>query len=182
MADGQRNPSMYGMVPKRLFDAMYSAPTFANNDNPFVTQADLDAAIGDNNALNEILANGNSTGTFDILISAGQKLAGVDELKLAAASSIIMEADEISVLSGTPTGTVAANSFNMYSADIVAGNAAPHFKTEAGNIIKLYSETTAIVAAAFVVGAGTAVNDASTFGGYTLGKVVAALKAQGLLA
>jgi hypothetical protein len=29
--------------------------------------------------------------------------------------------------------------FAIYSADIVAGNAAPHFRTEAGNIIKLYT-------------------------------------------
>ena len=31
------------------------------------------------------------------------------------------------------------NSFQLYSADIVAGNAAPHFYTEAGNLIKLYT-------------------------------------------
>lgn len=37
-----------------------------------------------------------------------------------------------------PTGT-AADHFAMYSADIVAGNAAPHFRTEAGNIIKLFT-------------------------------------------
>jgi hypothetical protein len=28
--------------------------------------------------------------------------------------------------------------FRMYSADIVAGNAAPHFRTENGSIVKLY--------------------------------------------
>jgi hypothetical protein len=42
--------------------------------------------------------------------------------------------------------------------------------------------TTAVAAAAFVANAGTAVNDASTFGGYTLGKLVTALKSLGLLA
>jgi hypothetical protein len=42
--------------------------------------------------------------------------------------------------------------------------------------------TTSITGAAFVAGAGTAVNDASTFDGYTLGEVVAALRALGLLA
>lgn len=36
--------------------------------------------------------------------------------------------------------TNVADSFQQYSADIVAGNAAPHFRTEAGNIIKLYTE------------------------------------------
>lgn len=36
-----------------------------------------------------------------------------------------------------PTGT-AADHFAMYSADIAAGNAAPHFRTENGSIVKLY--------------------------------------------
>jgi hypothetical protein len=33
------------------------------------------------------------------------------------------------------------DSFQQYSADIVAGNAAPHFRTENGNIIKLYQQS-----------------------------------------
>jgi hypothetical protein len=36
-----------------------------------------------------------------------------------------------------------ADHFSMYSADIVAGNAAPHFRTENGNIIKLYQQSSA---------------------------------------
>lgn len=42
--------------------------------------------------------------------------------------------------------------------------------------------TAGIAAAAFAAGAGTPVLENSTFGGYTLGQVVAALKALGLLA
>jgi hypothetical protein len=38
-----------------------------------------------------------------------------------------------------PTSAVTDN-FHFYSNDIVAGNAAPHFRTEAGNTIKLYTE------------------------------------------
>ena len=83
-------------------------------------------------------------------------------------------------IAGTPS--VVANTFKMYSNDIVAGNACPHFKTEAGNIIKLYKETTAVAAAAFVANTSLIANDSATFGGYTMGQVVAALKAQGLLA
>lgn len=41
--------------------------------------------------------------------------------------------------------------------------------------------TTAIAGAAFVAGAGTAVNSNSTFGGYTLAQIAAALKAIGAL-
>jgi hypothetical protein len=35
------------------------------------------------------------------------------------------------------------DSFQQYSADIVAGNAAPHFRTEVGDIIKLYKQSSA---------------------------------------
>ena len=72
--------------------------------------------------------------------------------------------------------------FNLYSADIVAGNAAPHFRTEAGQIIRLYQETTAVGSSTFVAGSGTAVNDTSTFDGYTIAQVVKALRNHGLLA
>jgi hypothetical protein len=33
-----------------------------------------------------------------------------------------------------------ADQFHLYSADIVAGNAAPHFRTENGSVIKLYKQ------------------------------------------
>lgn len=33
------------------------------------------------------------------------------------------------------------DSFQQYSRDIVAGNAAPHFRTENGDIIRLYKQT-----------------------------------------
>ena len=39
--------------------------------------------------------------------------------------------------------TNVVDSFQQYSADIVAGNAAPHFRTENGNIIKLYQQSSA---------------------------------------
>jgi len=50
------------------------------------------------------------------------------------------------------------------------------------NATPIEQPTTAVAAAAFVANAGTAVNDASTFDGYTLGKVVKALRNAGLLA
>lgn len=83
-------------------------------------------------------------------------------------------------IAGTPS--VVANTFKMYSNDIVAGNACPHFKTENGGIIKLYQETTAVAAATFVSNAGTTVHETSTFDGYTLEQVVKALRNTGLLA
>lgn len=79
-----------------------------------------------------------------------------------------------------PTGS-ATDQFHMYSADITAGNAAPHFRTENNAVIKLYQETTGVAAASFTANSGTAVNDASTFDGYTLKQVVKALRNLGIL-
>jgi hypothetical protein len=84
---------------------------------------------------------------------------------------------------GTAPTATGPNSIKMYAAQITAyGTAAPHFRTADGNIIKLYKETTAVAAATFVVGVGTAVTDASTFDGYTLKQVVKALRNMGILA
>jgi hypothetical protein len=80
-----------------------------------------------------------------------------------------------------PTGSI-TDSFQLYSADIVAGNAAPHFRTENGAIIKLYQETTGVAAATLVSGGGTALTDTDTFDGYTLKQIVKALRNNGLLA
>ena len=83
---------------------------------------------------------------------------------------------------GTSPSTNLTDAFQQYSADIVAGNAAPHFRTENGSTIKLYQETTGITGASYSSVGGSSVSSNDTFGGYTIGQVVAALKAQGLLA
>lgn len=70
----------------------------------------------------------------------------------------------------------------QYSNDITAGNAAPHFRTENGAIVKVYQETTAVAASTLVSNAGTAITDTDTFDGYTLKQIVKALRNQGLLA
>jgi hypothetical protein len=48
--------------------------------------------------------------------------------------------NQLRILNGTAPTTLAADTFALYSADITAGNAAPHFRTENGNVIKLYQE------------------------------------------
>jgi hypothetical protein len=70
----------------------------------------------------------------------------------------------------------------QYSNDIIAGNAAPHFRTENGSIVKLYQETTGVAAATLVGGGGTTITDTDTFGGYTLQQIAQALKNLGILA
>jgi hypothetical protein len=79
--------------------------------------------------------------------------------------------------SATPT-----DGFVQYSADITAGNAAPHFRTENGAIVKVYQETTGVGASTLVTGVGTPLTDTDTFDGYTLKQIVKALRNQGLLA
>ena len=77
--------------------------------------------------------------------------------------------------------TNVADSFQQYSADITAGNAAPHFRTENGSVVKLYQETTAIAVSTLISNLGTPLTDTDTFDGYTLKQIVKALRNQGLL-
>jgi hypothetical protein len=82
---------------------------------------------------------------------------------------------------GIVTNPTYADAIQIYSKDIVAGNSAPHFRTENGAIIKLYQETTAVTPATVVSGAGGNVKHDDTFDGYTVEQVVKALRNQGLL-
>jgi hypothetical protein len=88
----------------------------------------------------------------------------------------------ISVGSGTAPSANVSDAFQMYSADVTAGNAAAHFRTENGAVIKLYQETTAVGNSTISIGGGSAVLDDTEFGGYTLRQVVKALQNQGILA
>lgn len=90
--------------------------------------------------------------------------------------------NSIGVLSGTAPTSSVTDRFLLYSADITAGNAAPHFRTENGAVVKVYQETTGVGAATFVQGSVNAVYEDSTFDGYTLKQIVKALRNQGLLA
>ena len=92
------------------------------------------------------------------------------------------ETNSFGIKTGTAPSASATDAFKMYSADITAGNAAPHFRTENGNIIKLYRETTAVAAATFVSNTSLIANDTATFDGYTIGQVVKALRNLGILA
>jgi hypothetical protein len=85
------------------------------------------------------------------------------------------------MLNGTAPSTSPTDIFQMYSNDITAGNAAPHFRTENGAVIKLYQETTAVGNAIVGAGGGSAMLDDDTFDGYTLRQIVRALRNQGIL-
>jgi hypothetical protein len=87
----------------------------------------------------------------------------------------------ISVGSGTAPSANVSDAFQMYSADIASGNAAPHFRTENGAVIKLYQQDNGVAAANFVAGIGTNVTTLDAFDGYTIGQVVKALRNAGIL-
>tara|TARA_R110000868_G_scaffold245995_3_gene502655 strand:+ start:503 stop:1603 length:1101 start_codon:yes stop_codon:yes gene_type:complete len=88
----------------------------------------------------------------------------------------------ITTHNGTAPITNIVNAFQQYSADVVAGNAAPHFRTENGAIVKVYQETTGVGASTLISGVGTPLTDTDTFDGFTLKQIVKALRNQGLLA
>ena len=107
---------------------------------------------------------------------------GTAQVAIQADTVATMTSPQWNFLTVAGVGAAPADGFAMYSADIIAGNAAPHFKTEAGDVVKLYKETAAIAAAAFVANTSGIADDTATFGGYTIGQIVAALKAFGQLA
>ena len=84
---------------------------------------------------------------------------------VTAASYTINDAGNITI--GTTTGTKIGTATSQ--------------KISFWNATPIVQPTTAVAAAAFVANTGTAVNDASTFDGYTMAQVVKALRNAGLL-
>ena len=95
---------------------------------------------------------------------------------------LYLDNNGLTQLTATTPTTNETDGYRQYSADVVAGNAAPHFRTENGAVIKIYQETTGVGNAIFSAGGGTGVLDDSTFDGYTLRQIVKALRNQGILA
>lgn len=79
------------------------------------------------------------------------------------------------------TGTI-TNRYGVYQADPAASNFFAGNKLGVFGATPVTQPTTGSGAASFTANAGTAVNDASTFDGYTLKQVVKALRDLGLLA
>jgi hypothetical protein len=124
-----------------------------------------------------------STNSNGLHIAVGTEAAGDLILATNNTGRIRLSSDGY-FSQGNGTNPIASitDSYIQYSADVVAGNAAPHFRTENGAIIKLYQETTAVGNSTISVGGGNAVLDDTEFGGYTLRQVVKALQNQGILA
>jgi hypothetical protein len=95
--------------------------------------------VGPNNAIQHC--------RFDFALNSLNTAPSV-KVSVTAKSNILIgtptenltDSHTIYIVSGTvPTGSI-TDGYKQYSADIVAGNAAPHFRTENGNIIKLYQQ------------------------------------------
>lgn len=106
------------------------------------------------------------------------------------ASNFITVTDGAGMVAVVQAATGNAGIFGTSSADavqIVTNGTARINLTSAGGIgffgaAATSQPTTGVAASVFVANAGTAVNDASTFDGYTLKQVVKALRLEGLLA
>jgi hypothetical protein len=124
-----------------------------------------------------ILKISQGTSTPPILTLNSSKNVGFGQTSFGTSAT-----QTIAVGTGTAPTSSPADCFQLYSADITAGNAAAHFRTEGGDVVKIYQQTTAVGTAARVGGGGTNVTDTDTFGGYTLGQIVQALQNAGFLA
>ena len=123
-----------------------------------------------------------STNSNGLHIAVGTQAAG--DLILASNNTERIRLSQngfFSQLNATNPSASITDSYIQYSADVTAGNAAPHFRTENGAVIKLYQETTAVGNAIIGTGGGNAVLDDTTFDGYTLRQLVRALRNQGIL-
>jgi hypothetical protein len=124
-----------------------------------------------------------STNSNGLHIAVGTEAAG--DLILASNNTERVRLSSngwFSHASATNPSSSVTDSYVQYSADVTAGNAAPHFRTENGAVIKLYQETTAVGNSIISLGGGSAVLDDTTFDGYTLRQIVKALRNQGILA
>jgi hypothetical protein len=124
-----------------------------------------------------------STNSNGLHIAVGTEAAG--DLILASNNTERVRLSSngwFSHASATNPSSSVTDSYLQYSADVTAGNAAPHFRTENGAVIKLYQETTSVGNSIISLGGGSAVLDDTTFDGYTLRQIVKALRNQGILA
>jgi hypothetical protein len=76
--------------------------------------------------------------TERLRITSGGTASITGNLGLGTSTLGANATDTLALANGTAPAAGVANEFQLYSADIVSGNAAPHFLTEAGDLIKLF--------------------------------------------
>ena len=139
----------------------------AGGGNAGISVVWLDQATGQSSSNWTIGQNGTNsylnTGTGGTIYIG---VASVETLTISSTTMTMIDAKNIAVgtTTGTKIGTTTAQKIGFW------------------NKTPIVQPTTAVAAATFVANSGTAVNDASTFGGYTIKQVVQALQNIGLLA
>lgn len=89
----------------------------------------------------------------------------------------------LAIGNGTAPSTSPADCFQCYSADVTAGNAAPHFRTEGGAIIKLFQGAALTAADGSALNTGDATSDTVIGNMRTrIAELEARLQAHGLIA
>jgi hypothetical protein len=120
----------------------------ATNNNMFVfgrgmTETSGDAKLPHTFMFGSYATTGNKSGLTFKSDNKNHLLLGYDIMDTSYSSG--NGTNWLGVKSGiAPNGAVDA--FQVYSADITAGNAAPHFRTEVGDVIKLYKQSSAGIA------------------------------------
>jgi nitrogen fixation protein len=90
------------------------------------------------------LANGAAGNTQHFFVNSNTNIVMRSATALTTGTHYNSTAtNTITIHNGTATSTNIVDAYQQYSADIAAGNAAPHFRTENGNIIKLYQQSSA---------------------------------------
>ena len=86
----------------------------------------------------------NNTDNSDLFLSNKTNLVLSNQTFIAGGTHFEVNAtNTVTTHNGVAPTTNILNAFQLYSADITAGNAAPHFRTENGSIIKLYQQSSA---------------------------------------
>jgi hypothetical protein len=97
-----------------------------------------------------VAGNGDaSTNKGEILLyTAADYGAGTVSLRLDAGGNlelggVLLDAgtENVFAISNGTVGDSKTDAYQQYAADITAGNSAPHFKTEAGDVVKLYAQS-----------------------------------------
>jgi hypothetical protein len=165
-----------GATPLNLNGGTLTAGVVASGTNPSTTGG---MRLANNTSVAWRNA-GNSGDIAAVTVSASDALL----LNVPSGSNGFMQVNSVNILRWNATQIIVGEGVNFAIGDVTGSKIGVTALQKIGfwNAAPGVQPTTAVAAATFVVGAGTAVNDASTFDGYTMKQVVKALRTIGLLA
>ena len=174
-----------------LGTALKPATTIKNGVQIYTNYRTISAATSTVGSTATGIANGKtltfSSGTSMSDLTVGTRIIVTSDIGEQTHANIVSVVGLVvtidSAMVNINVSTLNANATTVTNSSIVIiSDFHQETRNDKGDIIKLYKETSSVVAAAFVSNTSLIVDDSATYGGYTMGQVVAALKAQGLLA